>query len=75
MFIIPAVAQDDHFFLLVESSQLSVCVKCGKCRRVCPQNTDIPHALEELSEMLSQLPSWEEICKQREGEAKRKDFH
>lgn len=53
-----------------KSRQPSACVKCGKCKRVCPQNIDIPQALEELSDMLSKLSSWADICKQREKEEK-----
>lgn len=49
----------------------SACVKCGKCKKICPQGIDIPDALEKFSEMLSKLPSWAEICRQREEEAKK----
>lgn len=49
----------------------SACVKCGKCKKICPQGIDIPDALEKFSELLSKLPSWAEICRQREEEAKR----
>lgn len=54
-----------------EEHQPAACIKCGKCRQVCPQNIDIPLAMEEFSKALSKLPSWTEICKEREEEAKK----
>lgn len=49
----------------------SACVKCGKCSQICPQHIDIPKAMEDFAEALKGLPSWEEICKQREEEARK----
>lgn len=49
-----------------EEKQPSACIGCGKCARVCPQNIDIPAVLQEFSETLKTLPSWAEICRQRE---------
>lgn len=51
--------------------QPSACIKCGKCKKICPQNIDIPDALEKLSDMLSKLPDWADVCRQREAEAQR----
>ena len=51
---------------LPEEKKPSACIGCGKCARVCPQNIDIPGAMKDLSEKLSKLPSWAEICRQRE---------
>ena len=48
----------------------SACIKCGKCKNSCPQNIDITSALEELTDMVGKLPSWADICRQREEEAK-----
>ena len=48
------------------------CVGCGKCARVCPQNIDIPGALKDMVQRISQMPSWAEICRQREAAANRK---
>lgn len=47
------------------------CVGCGKCAMVCPQAIDIPKALRELAEALKTIPSWADVCRQRE-EAQRK---
>ena len=42
------------------------CIACGKCSRVCPQGIDIPGIMKELPELMSELPTWEEISRQRE---------
>ena len=47
------------------------CVGCGQCARVCPQNIDIPAALADLNEVLKKIPSWADICRQREEAARR----
>ncbi len=57
---------------LEESKKPSACISCGACTGICPQNIDIPAALKELTETISKLPSWAEICRQREEAAKRK---
>ena len=43
------------------------CIGCGKCSAVCPQKIEIPSVLKEFAEGLSRLPSWAEICRQREA--------
>ena len=45
------------------------CIGCGKCARICPQKIDIPGAMKDLSDRISKLPSWAEICRQREAAA------
>lgn len=54
---------------LDEEKKPSACVSCGKCARVCPQNIDIPNALKDLTDKIKKLPSWAEICRQREAAA------
>ncbi len=49
----------------------SACLGCGKCAAICPQNIDIPAAMKELDALLSQMPKWAELCRQREEEARR----
>jgi len=44
----------------------SACIGCGKCSEICPQNIDIPLAMKEFAEALSKMPSWAELCRQRE---------
>lgn len=54
-----------------ESHHPSACIKCGKCKNICPQNIDIPDVMEKLSDMLSKMPSWADICRQRDEDAKK----
>lgn len=56
---------------LPEEKRPDACIGCGKCARVCPQNIDIPSAMKGLAEAVAKLPSWAEICRQREEAAKR----
>lgn len=39
--------------------------------QMCPQNIDVPGALKDFAERLSQLPSWADICRQREAAARK----
>lgn len=56
---------------LPEDKRPAACVGCGQCARVCPQNIDIPAALADLNEVLKKIPSWTDICRQREEAARR----
>ena len=49
----------------------SACIGCGACAAVCPQGIDIPGALADLTDRLSRLPSWAQICKERAEAQKR----
>ncbi len=60
-----------QFDALPQDKRPEACIKCGACAAICPQNIDIPGALEELTDILSKLPSWAEICRQREEAARR----
>ena len=55
-----------------EEKKPSACIACGKCAQICPQNIDIPEAMKDFTEKLSKLPSWAEICRQREAAANKK---
>lgn len=55
---------------LPEDKQPSACIGCGQCAQICPQRIDIPGALRDFSDALARLPSWAEICRQREAAAK-----
>ena len=48
----------------------AACIACGKCSQACPQGIDVPSALKGLAEAIEKTPSWADICKQREQEAK-----
>ena len=56
---------------LPEDKRPAACVGCGQCTRACPQNIDIPTVLRDLDEELKKIPSWAEICRQREEAARR----
>lgn len=56
---------------LPDEKKPSACIGCRKCTRICPQNIDIPAVMEELTEALKKIPSWWEISRQREEEARR----
>lgn len=49
----------------------SACVACGKCAKVCPQKIDVPGVMKKLAEALEKIPSWAELCRQRDEEARR----
>lgn len=53
-----------------EDKKPTACIGCGQCTQMCPQNIDVPGALKDFAEKLSKLPSWAEICRQREAAAK-----
>ena len=60
-----------QFDALPEDKRPSACVACGACAAVCPQKIDIPAAMKELSDLIASMPSWAELCRQREEAAKR----
>ena len=55
-----------------EDKRPAACVACGKCAKVCPQKIDVPGVMKKLSEELEKIPSWEQLCRERD-EAIRKD--
>ena len=60
-----------QFDALPENKRPSACIACGACAAVCPQKIDIPAALAELSGMLAKMPSWAELCRQRDEAARK----
>ncbi len=56
---------------LPEEKRPSACVGCGKCAKICPQRIDIPGAMKEFTDIVSKMPSWAEICRQRDAAAKK----
>jgi len=56
---------------LPEDKRPIACIACNECSKMCPQNIDIAKAMQEASQLLSKLPSWAEICRQREEASKR----
>ena len=56
---------------LPEERRPSACIGCGACAAVCPQKIDIPAAMKELAARLASMPSWAEMCRQREEAARK----
>lgn len=67
----PAVNVAMRLEALPEEKRPDACIGCGKCAKICPQNIDIPAAMKGLAEEVAKLPSWTEICRQREEAARR----
>lgn len=63
----PSVNSAMRVEFLPDDKKPSACIACGKCARVCPQNIDIPQQLKSFTEKLSQMPSWAQICREREA--------
>ena len=56
---------------LPEDKRPSACVNCGACAKSCPQQIDVPGAMRDFAERLGKVPSWREICRQRNEENRR----
>lgn len=50
----------------------AACVACGACASVCPQKIAIPDQLSAFAAALEKIPSWAQICKERD-EAERQE--
>ena len=70
--LLPTINAVMHIEFMEENKKPSACIGCGKCTRICPQNIDIPTALKDLTERINKLPSWKEICRERELAASKK---
>lgn len=66
----PAINAAMRIEFMPEDKKPSACIECGQCTAVCPQKIDVPGALKDLTEKAGKLPSWAEICRQREAAAK-----
>ena len=64
----PSVNASMRIEALPPLRQPSACIGCGKCAQVCPQGIDIPRRLRELADLLTRLPTWAEVCRQRAKE-------
>ena len=56
---------------LPADKQPSACIGCGACTSICPQNIDIPQIMKDLAQQLEKIPSWAEICRQRDEAARK----
>ena len=53
------------------SKTASDCIGCGACAAICPPKIDIPGAMKALAEKMKTIPSWAQICKEREEAARK----
>lgn len=56
---------------LPEDKRPTACISCGACSGICPQKIDVPEVMKDLTERLSKLPKWAELCRQREEAARK----
>ena len=56
---------------LPEEKKPSACISCGKCEKICPQKIKIPETMAKLSRIMTEMPSWAKISREREEIAKR----
>lgn len=56
---------------LADNQKPSACISCGACTHICPQKIDIPSCLADFTEILSTMPSWAQISKEREQALKK----
>ena len=69
--VAPSVNAGMRVEALEPGKRPSACIACGKCARVCPQKIDVPKAMREADAILKTIPSWAEVCRQRD-EAEKK---
>ena len=50
---------------LPEEKQPTACISCGMCTQNCPQKIEVPKELVSLSELLKTMPTWAQICEER----------
>ena len=62
----PTVNASMRIEAMEEAKKPAACISCGKCSRVCPQGIDIPKIMKELPDLMSKLPTWEEVSRLRE---------
>ena len=71
MRIYPSINISQRLDSLGEDKQPSQCIGCGQCSEICPQKIDVPAKMREMAEAFKKLPSWAQICKEREEAAKK----
>ena len=56
---------------LPDDKKPSACIGCGACSAICPQSIDVPNILAELSEIVSAMPKWADVSREREKVAEK----
>jgi len=54
-----------------ERKQPSACMGCKSCEKMCPQKIQIADVMKAFSEKFAKMPSWAQMCKEREEAAKK----
>ena len=65
-----AVATRIRIDSLPEEKQSTACIGCGLCAQNCPQKIDVPKELNNLSEILASMPTWAQVCEERNRKMK-----
>jgi predicted aldo/keto reductase-like oxidoreductase len=61
----PGVNSASKIEFMPEDKRPTACIGCGACTHACPQKIDIPKVLSDFAELLTTIPSWRAICKER----------
>ena len=69
--VVPSVNAVMNIQFMEENKKPAACIACGKCTKICPQNIDVPNVLRDLSQRVEKIPSWADICLEREEAARR----
>ncbi len=67
----PSVNIGMRLEVLPDDKKPSACLGCGKCEKACPQGIEIPKLLNKLAESMKSLPTWAEVCRQRDEAAEK----
>ena len=65
-----AVATRIRIDALPEEKQSTACIGCGLCAQNCPQKIDVPTELSNLSDILNSMPTWAQVCEERNRKMK-----
>ena len=65
-----AVATRIRIDSLPEEKQSTACIGCGLCAQNCPQKIDVPKELNNLSGILASMPTWAQVCEERNRKMK-----
>ncbi len=67
----PAMGITMRLEALPEGKRPSDCLGCGACAQMCPQSIDVPAAMKNLAAEAAKLPSWAQICRERDEAARK----